>query len=112
MKYFNVHKLNDVEVAQAFEQNIGGRFEPLLNCNLDIDELYNDFKNITNQITQQIVGFRKRKAVEGMSKETAELCKKRREARKNMLADPSDLKKEAYKKLNKEAKNSVRKAKK
>ena len=66
MKRFDVDKLNDVEVVEVFEQNIGGRFDPLLNCNLDIDELYNDFKNITNQTTQQIVGFRKRKAVEGM----------------------------------------------
>ena len=93
------------------EQNLGGSLEPLLNSNADVDELYERFKNITNEVTFQTVGIRKRKNVEGMPIETTELCNDRRKARLAMLTDPSTENKESYRKLNREVKNAVRRIK-
>ena len=93
------------------EQNLGGSLEPLLNSNPDIDELYERFKNITNEITLQTAGTRKRKNVEGMPIEITVLCNDRRKARLAMLTDPSTENKDTYRKLNREVKNVVRRIK-
>lgn len=110
-KRFDVEKLSDVTVAKTLEQNLGGSLEPLLNSNADVDELYERFKNITNEVTLQTVGIRKRKNVEGMPIETTELCNDRRKARLAMLTDPSTENKESFRKLNREVKNAVRRIK-
>ena len=57
-------------------------------------------KNITNKVTLQTVGIRRRKNVEGMPIETRELCNYRRKV----------TEKETYRK-NREMKNAVRRIK-
>ena len=79
----------------------------MLSSNADIDELYERFKNITNEVTSQTVGTRKRKNVEGMPIETTVLCNDRRKARLTMLTDPLTENKDTYRKLNREVKNAV-----
>lgn len=111
LKRFNVDKLLDRELSDYFEQKIGGRFEPLIDLDEDIDTLYNNFKDITNELTREVVGLRRRKAVEGLTKEEADLCHQRREARKRMLADTSIRNKENYRQLNIDVKKSIRNAK-
>ena len=84
-KKYDIYKLKDKDIAETFEQRLGGRFEYLLELNEDIDDLYDQFKPVTNNVTQEIVGFRRNKQVEGISKEFIELCEKRRRARQEFL---------------------------
>ena len=88
-KRFAIDKLKEKDVTKAFEIKIGGRFEPLLDMNTDtdIEEMYNKFKNISNTTTKEVVGYQRRKNVEGMPKEVAELCEKRRKARKEFIKE-------------------------
>jgi len=111
VKRFDVERLNNPLLAADFEQKIGGRFAPLLNIiDTDIDELYELFRDTTNETTKKVVGYRKRKSVEGLSAEQVELCEMRRIARREMLNSPQDnQKKENYKKLNREIKQAVKK---
>ena len=74
VKRFDVDKLTNRNYGAIFENQIGGRFTPLLNFDGDIDELYEKFKSTTNEVTNEVVGKRNRKAVDGMSRETALLC--------------------------------------
>ena len=113
-KKFDVDRLKENEFAKEFEVKIGGRFEPILSLlDTDIDELYNKFKNATNEVTKEVAGYRRRKKVEDMSQELEELCQKRREARLELLQQPSsNTLKEKYKKLNKNVKKGVKKQKK
>ena len=41
-KKYDVEKLNNKELASDFEIRLGGAFEPLLNSNLELEELYDD----------------------------------------------------------------------
>jgi len=113
VKRFDVERLNNPLLASEFEQKIGGRFAPLLNItDTDIDELYELFRDATNETTKEVVGYRKRKSVEGLSAEQVELCELRRTARREMLNSPqNNQKKENYKKLNREVKQAVKNAK-
>ena len=76
VKRFDVDKFHDQQYSELFKQTIGGRFEPLLQLgqDIDIDELYNLLKNTTNEVTQEVVGLRKNKSVDDLSREEAELC--------------------------------------
>ena len=88
---FNVDKLvTDNGLAQTFEVKLGGAFEPLLALETDdIEVLYTKFKEVTNNITKETVGFRRRKHVEGLSPEIELTCDQRRRARVSLLENPS-----------------------
>ena len=112
IKRFDVGRLKDPITAEVFKQSVGGRFEPLLHLDADIDELYTQFKTVTNDVTKEVVGLRRRKNVEGLSQEETVLCEKRREARKEMLKDPSNSgNRQRYSELNREVKNAVKQVK-
>ena len=90
-------------------RNLRKSFEPLLSLHTDIDDLYDKFKTATNEVTKEVAGYRRRKKVEDMSQELTELCEKRREARLELLQQPSsNTIKEKYKKLNKNVKKAVK----
>ena len=112
IKRYDLAKLGDAATANLFEQRIGGRFEPLLELDTDIDDLYEKFRDATNEVTKTIVGLRRRKDVEGLSQEEVKLCEKRRTARKEMLKDTTSIvKRKRYNDLNKEVKRAVKNAK-
>ena len=76
---------------------------------MNTEELYKQFKNITNKTTEDVVGFRKRKPVIGMPQEIEELCKKRRETRLKMLNNPNNtIIRDQYRHLNKEVKKETK----
>ena len=79
IKRFDVGRHKDPITTEVFKQSVGGRFEPLLHLDADIDELYTQFKTVTNDVTKEVVGLRRRKNVEGLSQEEMVLCEKRRE---------------------------------
>ena len=69
-KKYDLDKLRDKHTAEAFEQRLGGRFEPLLGLeDGDVDNIYDQFKTATNKTTEEVVAFRRRKQLERMTKE-------------------------------------------
>ena len=107
---FAVEKLQDVEIKDAFQIKIGGAFHQLMEKDdISLEEMYNSFTQCVNTITNESVGKRRRKLVDGMSAQTAALCEERRKARITMLADPSNVDAASrYKTLNKEVKRAVK----
>ena len=111
-KKFNVEKLEDRNVSQELEHRIGGAFEPLLSLETTMDDLYEQFKNETNMITQEVLGRKRPRLLEGMEPEIEELCSKRRKARLrivNKTTSQSDVKE--YRNLNKQVKKAVKRIK-
>ena len=100
------------EIAKEFHFQVGGAFAPLMDLEVDVDELYNSFKNVTNKVTKEVVGYKKAKQLENMNMETAHLCEKRRAARIKLIQNPrSEIHQETYGKLNKEVKKAVKRIK-
>ena len=65
-KSYDVGRLNDSNIAEAFKARIGGAFEPQLQLqDTDADELWKQFRDITNSITEEVVGFKRSKQVKG-----------------------------------------------
>ena len=112
-KRYDVSKLRCPETKATFQARIGGRFEPLLNQDIDnMDQLYNEFVKITNKVTEDTVGFQRNRQTAGLSPKVEEMCQQRRDLRKKMLANPSDVSLcESYRKANRDVKNEVRKFK-
>jgi hypothetical protein len=109
---FNIDRLKQPEIAEDFQVKIGRAFAPLLDLETNVDELYESFKNTTNKITKEVVGYRKSKQVEGMSAETSKLCEKRRAARIEMIKNPRSAPIQVrYRNLNKQVKAEVKKTK-
>ena len=113
-KRYDVSKLKTAEYAEEFKVKIGGYFETLINEINDspIESSYNKFVETVNKATEEVVGLRKRKTVDGLSKKTIELCERRRKLRKDILSSPHcGNKKENYREVNRLVKKEVRKAK-
>ena len=80
-KRFDTGKLQDPHYANEFESRIRRCFDPILNLDGGIDELYEQFKNGTNAVTQDVIGFVRRKFVEDMPVNVIKACENRRKAR-------------------------------
>ena len=113
-KRFNVEKLKDPDVVRAFQQRIGGYFEPLLQLveTNDIDTVYTAFKQVTNKATDELIGRVKHRKVDGLPQEVEKACEERRKARLAMLKDGNDVNVARYRELNKDVKKSINKHKK
>ena len=110
-KQYDVAKLtNDQNLVDAFKVTIGGAFAPLMAFeDQDINQLYEQFKNETNKITESIVGIKRNPKTEGLGKEVEDLCKQRRNARLMYINDPKNTNaRETYKSLNKIVKREIK----
>ena len=110
-KQYDVAKLtNDQNLADTFKVTIGGAFAPLMAFeDQDINQLYEQFKNETNKITESIVGIKRNPKTEGLGKEVEDLCKQRRNARLMYIKDPKNTNaRETYKSLNKIVKREIK----
>ena len=111
-KRFNVQKLiSDPSCAEQLQIKIGGLFEPLLalgDDEIEIENLYERFKIITNDVTKESVGYRTRKLVEGMPPELENLCQRRRALRIKVFNEPNEVVYAEYRALNREVKNKVK----
>ncbi len=76
----------------------------------DIEELYDKFKTITNEATEETVGQLRNKHTEGLGKDVELLCHKRRQARIDFINNPRDIE-EQYRTLNKSVKKEIQKFK-
>ena len=66
--------MTNVQVTKKFPKR------PKMNAfeDQDINQLYEQFKNETNRITESIVGIKRNPKTEGLGKEVEDLCKQRR----------------------------------
>ena len=95
-KRLDVDKLQNPATAEEFQIRIGGAFEPLIGLETNnFEELYSQFKNITNRVIEQVVGYKRKKQVQGLPPEIEEACAQRRKARQDMLNSPGDEAKRA-----------------
>ena len=107
-KSYDVGRLNDSNIAEAFKARIGGAFEPLLQLqDTDADELWKQIYT-TNNITEEVVGFKRSNKVEGLPEDDCKTCEQRRKARILVMNNPSAHNKKSYKKLNKTVKYEVK----
>ena len=75
----------------------------------EINQLYEQFKNETNRITESLVGIKRNPKTEGLGKDVEDLCKQRRNARLVCLKDPNNANaRETYKSLNKLVKRGIK----
>ena len=114
MRKYDVEKLLINEgIATEFQENIGGRFEALLEMDWNtIDEMYKTFRDVTNGVTENTVGFVRRAKASGMLPELERRCQERREARVAVLQNRADVGViESYRAINKEVKSEVRRLK-
>ena len=86
---FDLNQLQHEKIARSFKVKIGEAFEPLLELDMDIEQLYKSFKEATNEITAEVAVYRKAKHIDGMSVKTSNLCERRRSARTELLNHPS-----------------------
>ena len=110
-KQYDVEKLtNDNKLAESFKVTIGGAFPPLIAFeDQEINQLYEQFKNETNRITESLVGIKRNPKTEGLGKDVEDLCKQRRNARLVYLKDPNNTNaRETYKSLNKLVKRGIK----
>ena len=50
----------------------------------NVEDCYNRFKDGVNEITENVIGYRRSEAIDTMSEETKALCEKRRSLRKKV----------------------------
>ena len=111
---YDVEKLiTNHNLASEFKVQLGGTFEPLLNIECDdIEDLYSAFKEATNKTTEMVVGYKRRKQVEGLQQNIEIACSDRRRARLDKINNPDQAdKRDAYKVLNTAVKSAVKKHK-
>ena len=97
--------MTNVQVTKKFPKR------PKMNAfeDQDINQLYEQFKNETNKITESIVGIKRNPKTEGLGKEVEDLCKQRRNARLMYIKDPKNTNaRETYKSLNKIVKREIK----
>ena len=78
-----------IETKQEFRVKIGGAFKHLLELgDSPVEELWLDFKETTNEITEKVVGFGRRKQVVNIPSLIAAACDERRKALTKYLKVP------------------------
>ncbi|KAK3892506.1 hypothetical protein Pcinc_003737 [Petrolisthes cinctipes] len=76
--------------------------------NQTVQKAYEEYVNTTNKITEETVGYKKKKQVEGMPKALENKCNDRREARLKYLKQPSNNElRENYRTINRQVKSEV-----
>ena len=114
-KRFDVSKLKQQPIIDAFKVQLGGKFEPLINDldNQSVEVSYNKFVDETNAITKNMIGYRKNKAIDTLSQETKDMREKRRSLRKKVISSKKSCKStiQEYNRVNRIVKREVKKAK-
>ena len=66
---------------------LGRKFEPLINdiSNQNVENCYHKFIDGVNEITKNVIGYRRSQAIDVLPEETKALCEKRRSLRKKVI---------------------------
>ena len=82
---FDVDKLQNSTTAKEFKIQIGGTFEPLITLKINnIEDVFSQFKNLTNRVTDKDVGYKRKNQTRGLPTEIQEVCAQRRTTRRDM----------------------------
>ena len=109
---FDLEKLKDPEVAEAFHVMIGGKFAALTildaDCT-DTDTLINTFNTAVPNTASEILGKQRPVKKPWVTADLLDLCDKRRELKKKKNKDAEGLRQ--YRAANQEIKKGMKKAK-
>ena len=106
---FDLDKLKDPEVAESFQAKLGGKFAPLLVIDQDIQELTEQFNSAVVDTAKEVLGKHRPTKKPWVTTDILQKCDMRRERKK--YKDNSPEEKEDYRKINKDIKNDMKKAK-
>ena len=84
---FDLEKLKDPEVAEAFQAQVGGKFAALNILDSNVDTLANDIKEVLLTTAEETLGKKRKKIQPWVTNEVLDLCNKRRELRKRKYAN-------------------------
>lgn len=106
---FNLEKLKDPEIAEAFQATIGGRFAPLtILGDENIEMMTTTFNKIVTETATEILGKQRRTKKPWVTTDILDLCDQRRELKKEK-STPRGARK--YRDMNNKIKTCMRKAK-
>ena len=108
---FDLAKLKDPEVAEAFQATIGGKFAPLLILStedLDVETMTSTFNSAVTEAATEILGKHRPKKKPWVTDELLELCDKRRELKKRKSEQGGA---NEYREANNNVKKGIKKAK-
>ena len=110
VRRYDVDKLCDREKRQELHVKIDGAFEhPLELSGRPMEELWFNFKETKNSITEKVVGFRRRKRFVNLPSILATECEDRRNARTEYLKNISNAEmREPYRDKNRPVKKAIR----
>ena len=82
--------------------------------NWNVEDCCNKFIDGVNDITKNVIGYRRNKAIDSLSEETKALCEERRSLRKKVINSKKSHAAtiQEYRKVNRIVKKEVKKAKK
>ena len=101
--------------AEEFKGKIDGAFEPLLqlqDTDTNVESIWETFRDTTNKITEEVVGFTKAKQIKSLPEDVRKMCAERRKARCLFMNNPTAQNKNDYSKINKKVKYEVKRWKK
>ena len=109
---FDLEKLKDPEVAEAFHVMIGGKFAALTILDADgtdMDTLINTFNTAVTNTASEILGKQRPVKKPWVTADLLDMCDKRRELKKKKKKDAEGLRQ--YRAANQEIKKGMKKAK-
>ena len=106
---FDLDKLKDPEVAEAFQANLGGRFAPLLMIDQDIQDLTEKFNTAVVDTAKEVLGKHRPSRKPWVSPGILKKCDKRRELKKSK--NESKEKGDEYRQMNKDIRSDMKEAK-
>jgi len=109
---FDLEKLKDPQVADAFQTMIGGKFTPLTLLNADdteVDTLVNSFNKALTESASEILGKRRAVKRPWVTTSILDLCDERRALKKGRHETAEEARK--YRAINQEIKKSMKKEK-
>ena len=105
---FDLEKLKDPEIKKQYQQELQGRFAPLLLLN-NVQEICDSFTNIVKETAKKVLGTTKTTKKPWITPEILKKCDTRREQKGKRFTNDDEMTK--YKKLNKVIKREILEAK-
>ena len=112
---FDVSRLNNPVTAEEFKGKNDGAFEPLLqlqDTDTNVESLWSTFQDMTNKITEEVVGFTKAKQIKSLPEHVRKMCAERKKAQCLFQNNPTAQNKNDCRKINQKVQYEVKRWKK
>ena len=106
---FNLDKLNDPEIAEIFQAQVGGKFAALATIDQDVETLANNLKEALITSAEEVIGRQRSKKQPWVTNKILELCDKRRGLKKDKNSNQEAADK--YRTINTKIRNEMKQAK-